>query len=55
MMIPIAFDVSMEDPPPIATIASALNSFAAFTPAKTFSTGGLATLASFSTFKYSLC
>ena len=40
MMIPIALDVSIEDPPPIATIQSAPASLNAATPVCTFSIVG---------------
>ena len=38
--MPIAFDVSMEEPPPIARIKSAPDSANAFTPAFTLLTVG---------------
>ena len=42
MMIPIAFAVSIDEPPPIATIQSAPEALNASTPACTFSTVGFA-------------
>ena len=40
VIMPIAFDVSMEEPPPIARIKSAPDSANAFTPAFTLLTVG---------------
>ena len=40
VIIPIAFDVSIEEPPPIARMKSAPDSANAFTPALTFDTVG---------------
>ena len=40
VIIPIAYEVSMDEPPPIARIKSAPDSANAFTPAFTFATVG---------------